>query len=83
MERLVVHVHGIWEDHPGTSETSWEDFKQDHPKCLLRISLIHAFDEVNHLQDQILRKNMPLSHLKVLFCENVSIFLFFLYRKSI
>lgn len=72
LERLVVHVHGIWEGHPGTTEATWMEFKKEHPKCLLRISLIHAFDEVNHFQDQILRNNMPLSHLKVLFCENVS-----------
>lgn len=72
LERLVVHVHGIWDGHPGTSEIAWTEFKKDNPKCLLRVSLIHAFEEVNNLHDQILRKNMPLSHLKVLFCENVS-----------
>lgn len=71
LQRLVVHVHGIWEGHPGTSEIAWIHFTQNHPRCELRVSLIHAYDEVLKLQD-ILKRNMPLSHLKVLFCENVS-----------
>lgn len=65
-------MHGIWEGHPGTSEDAWLNFKEFHQKCLVRISFIHSFDEVNHMQD-ILKKNMPLSHIKVFFCENVSI----------
>lgn len=70
--RLVVHLHGINDDHPGTTEEAWQMFRIQQPNCLLRLSLIHAFDEVAQLHDQILRDNMPLSHLKVLFCEKVS-----------
>lgn len=73
LQRLVIHVHGIWDEHPGTSEEIWAKFTTQHPNCLVRISLIHAYDEVAHLEDHILKENMPLSHLKVLFCENVSI----------
>lgn len=73
--RLIVHVHGVWNGHPGTSEDAWVRFKVAHPECELRMSFIHAYDEVSHMQDHILRSTMPLSHLKVFFCEHVSILL--------
>ncbi|XP_017776891.1 PREDICTED: uncharacterized protein LOC108562901 [Nicrophorus vespilloides] len=73
LNRLVVHVHGVWDGHPGTSENAWKNFKEQHPDCRLRLSLIHAFDEVAVMHNTILRDNMPLSHLRVLFCEGLNI----------
>lgn len=72
LERLVIHVHGIWNDHPGTTEQAWADLIEDHPNCTVRVSLIHAYDEI-YEEPHFLKKNMPLTHIKVFFCENVSV----------
>lgn len=72
LKRLVVHINGIDDDHPGTTNTGWAKFKMDHPNCELRLTLVHAYQEVYTL-NQILKRNMPLTHLKVFFCEYVSI----------
>lgn len=72
MERLIVHVHGIREDHPSTTNTAWAQFQSKHPKCGLRLSFIHSYGEISHIEETVLRKQMPLTHIKVFFCENVS-----------
>lgn len=72
LERLVVHLHGIRKDHPGTTEGAWIDFRQQHPNCEFRLNVIHAFNDIKSLHSTVLRRKMPLSHLKVFFCESVS-----------
>lgn len=72
LERLIVHLHGVRDGHPGTTNAAWADFKSKHPNCELRLTVIHSYDEIRVLQDTVLRGQMPLSHLKVFFCENVS-----------
>lgn len=73
MERLVVHLHGIKKNHPGTTNNAWKHFCIKHPKCKLRLTVIHAFNDIENLHDTVMQPNMPLSHLKVFFCEKVSI----------
>lgn len=41
------------------------------PNCGLRLSLIHSYDGVDVLHSKILKRAMPLTHLKVFFCEKV------------
>lgn len=41
------------------------------PDCGLRLSLIHSYDGVDVLHSKILKRAMPLTHLKVFFCEKV------------
>ncbi|KAH0813329.1 F-box only protein 33-like isoform X3 [Tenebrio molitor] len=72
LERLIVHLHGVRDGHPGTTNAAWADFKSKHPNCELRLTVIHSYDEIRVLQDTVLRGQMPLSHLKVFFCENVN-----------
>ncbi|XP_078043910.1 F-box only protein 33 [Augochlora pura] len=72
MERLVIHVHGWNDNYAGTSEMAWQMFVQKNPKCELRLNLIHSYVGVEMLHSDILRRSMPLTHLKVLFCENVN-----------
>lgn len=43
------------------------------PKCELRLNLIHSYVGIEKLDTNILRPSMPLTHLKVLFCETVNI----------
>ncbi|XP_030764952.1 F-box only protein 33 isoform X2 [Sitophilus oryzae] len=72
LQRLVVHLHKIRQDHEGTTNRAWINFKKVHPQCLLRLSLIHAYDAVENLHLEVLREEMPLSHIKAFFCENVN-----------
>lgn len=71
LKRLVVHINGVDDNHPGTTNSAWQKFKMDHVNCELRLTLIHAYREVHKL-NIILKRHMPLSHLKVFFCEFVS-----------
>jgi len=73
LRRLVVHVHGIMDEHPGTTEEAWASLKRKLPSCELRLTLIHSYDGVDVLHSKILRRAMPLSHLKVFFCEKLNI----------
>ncbi|KAL7300516.1 hypothetical protein TKK_0006515 [Trichogramma kaykai] len=69
LERLVVHVHSYNGEYMGTDNNAWLAFTQKNPKCELRLNLIHSFNGVRFLDSAILRPAMPLTHIKVLFCE--------------
>ncbi|XP_076169743.1 F-box only protein 33 [Ptiloglossa arizonensis] len=73
MERLVIHVHGWNEHYAGTTDSAWQIFVQKNPKCELRLNLLHSYVGIDMLHSDILRRSMPLTHLKVLFCENINI----------
>lgn len=73
MERLVIHVHGWNDNYLGTTDSAWQNFIQKNPKCELRLNLIHSYNGIVMLDTDILRPSMPLTHLKVLFCENINI----------
>ncbi|XP_057331551.1 F-box only protein 33 [Microplitis mediator] len=73
LERLVVHVHNWKENYTGTSDDAWELFTQKNPRCELRLNLLHAYTGVTVLERQILKRNMPLTHFKALFCEYVNL----------
>ncbi|XP_060536509.1 F-box/LRR-repeat protein 3 isoform X2 [Cylas formicarius] len=72
LSRLVVHLHAVQKNHPGSTNEAWIDFKRAHPQCMLRLSVIHAYKEIAQLHVTVLKEQMPLSHLKVFFCENVN-----------
>ncbi|XP_014211388.1 F-box only protein 33 [Copidosoma floridanum] len=72
MERLVIHVHGWNGDYTGASNDAWITFTQKNPCCQLRLNLIHSYNAVTVLDREILQPSMPLTHLKVLFCESVN-----------
>lgn len=71
LKRLVVHVHGLDEEHPGVSEGAWASFRAKNPQAELHLTLVCAYEAVDMLHSHILRPSMPLSNLKVLFCERV------------
>ncbi|XP_048508438.1 F-box only protein 33 isoform X1 [Athalia rosae] len=73
MERLVIHVHGLEENHPGTTNDCWLSFVDKNPRCELRLNLLHSYDAVIVLDTDILKPAMPLAYLKVLFCESVNV----------
>uniref|UniRef100_A0A1B6C1Q6 F-box domain-containing protein n=1 Tax=Clastoptera arizonana TaxID=38151 RepID=A0A1B6C1Q6_9HEMI len=72
LERLVIHVHGISDGHPGTTEDAWVKLTKNNPRCELRLSLIHSYDGVDLLHSLILRRSMPLTHIRVFFCEQLN-----------
>ncbi|XP_058810849.1 F-box only protein 33 [Phymastichus coffea] len=72
MQRLVIHVHGWNGEYEGASNSAWIAFTQKNPQCELRLSLIHSYNAVRVLDSEILQPAMPLTHLKVLFCESVN-----------
>lgn len=76
LERLVVHLHTIQKDHPGTTDEAWGKFCIQHPECQLRLTIIHAFKDIESLHETVMKPKMPLSHLKVFFCEKVRKLLF-------
>lgn len=73
LQRLIFHVHGILDGHPGTTEAAWSNFTRNNPKCGLRISLIHSYDGVDILHSNILKRAMPLTHLRAFFCEQLNL----------
>ncbi|KAK9893105.1 hypothetical protein WA026_023826 [Henosepilachna vigintioctopunctata] len=73
LKRLVVHLHSVRSKHPATSNGAWQDFRENHPSCELRLTVIHAFNDISNLHVSVLRKEMPLSHLKIFFCESVNL----------
>lgn len=72
MTRLVIHVHGILDNHPGTSEYAWNNVRRNNPLLKVRLNLVHAFEAVAMFHVTILKKAMPLSHLRVFFCEHLN-----------
>ncbi|XP_011165791.1 F-box only protein 33 [Solenopsis invicta] len=73
MQRLVIHIHGWREDYLGTTNMAWQMFVQKNPQCELRLNLIHSYAGVKVLDTDIFCPAMPLTHLQVLFCEDVNI----------
>lgn len=69
---FIIHVHGIEDTHPGTTDAVWNSFAQRSPRCELQITLIHSYDAIEVLHSDILRRSMPLTHLKAFFCEQLN-----------
>lgn len=72
LKKFLIYVHGLDRHHPGISERAWAEFSANFNNLELIISLVYAFEAVEVLQMRILRQNMPITHLRVLFCDYVS-----------
>ncbi|XP_067002724.2 F-box only protein 33 [Anabrus simplex] len=72
LKRFIIHVHGIVESHPGTTNAAWTAFSQRSPQCEIHLTLIHSYEAVNVLHSEILRPSMNLTHLKAFFCEKLN-----------
>ncbi|XP_055631217.1 F-box only protein 33 [Toxorhynchites rutilus septentrionalis] len=72
LRRLVIHVHGVDEEHPGLSEAAWASFRATNSLAELHLTLVCAYEAVDILHSHILSPSMPLTHLKVLFCERIN-----------
>lgn len=73
LKKFMICVHGLDETHPGISENAWSEFSSRFETIDLILTLIYAYEAVDVLQHQIFRRSMPLSHLRVLFCNLVRV----------
>ncbi|XP_037905214.1 F-box only protein 33 isoform X1 [Hermetia illucens] len=73
LKKFMICVHGLDETHPGISENAWSEFSSRFETIDLILTLIYAYEAVDVLQHQIFRRSMPLSHLRVLFCNLINI----------
>ncbi|XP_026805463.1 F-box only protein 33 [Rhopalosiphum maidis] len=71
LEILVLHVHN--ELDIDISDDIWADIKKYCPKLELRLTIINCHIVAKHLHTKLLRPSMPLTHLKVLFCNVINV----------
>ncbi|XP_037937865.1 F-box only protein 33 [Teleopsis dalmanni] len=72
LKKLLIFIHGLDRTHPGISDASWQNFANNFPSIELYLTLIYAYEAVEVLQVRILRRSMPLTHLRVLFCDFIN-----------
>lgn len=75
LKKFLICVHGLDREHPGISDRAWSEFAEVFPDIQLILSLVYAFEAVEVLQVRILRRSMPITHLRVLFCDYVNHFI--------
>lgn len=73
LKKLMICVHGLDREHPGISEHAWSEFAKKFQNIDLIVSLVYAYEAVEVLQVRILRQNMPITHLRVLFCDFINV----------
>ncbi|XP_036336621.1 F-box only protein 33-like [Rhagoletis pomonella] len=73
LKKLLICIHGLDRQHPGISDVAWTRFGASFPNIELIVSLVYAFEAVEVLQVRILRHNMPITHLRVLFCDFMNV----------
>lgn len=71
LKTLMICVHGYDREQPEISNSAWEAFSSKFKNIKLILTLIYAYEAVEVLQHSILRRSMPLTHLRVLFCNYV------------
>ncbi|XP_032594351.1 uncharacterized protein LOC6557209 isoform X2 [Drosophila grimshawi] len=70
LRKLLIVVHGLdREEHAGVSEAAWANFATHFTGIKLVLTLVYAYEAVELLQLRILRRHMPITHIRMLFCE--------------
>lgn len=73
LKKFLICVHGVERTHPGISETAWAEFSSKFNNLDLILTLLYAYEAVELLQLSILRRSMPVTHLRVLFCNFMNV----------
>ncbi|XP_055384297.1 uncharacterized protein LOC129613969 [Condylostylus longicornis] len=73
LKKLLICIHEVDRAHPGISETAWAEFASKFNKIDLILTLIYAYEAVELLQLSILKRSMPVTHLRVLFCNFMNV----------
>jgi F-box protein 33 len=66
LRKLILHVHGLDENHPGISEQAWTKFREKNSIAEVNLTLVKAIEAVDLLHVNLFRPSMPLSKLKVM-----------------
>ncbi|XP_039487857.1 F-box only protein 33 [Drosophila santomea] len=73
LRKLLIAVHGLdSEEHPDVSETAWSHFSGHFSSIELVLTLVYAYEAIELLQHRVLRSNMPVTHVRLLFCEQMN-----------
>ncbi|XP_017071868.1 F-box only protein 33 [Drosophila eugracilis] len=73
LRKLLIVVHGLdSEEHPEVSETAWSHFSDHFSSIELVLTLVYAYEAIELLQHRVLRRNMPVTHVRLLFCEQMN-----------
>lgn len=70
LRKLLIAVHGLdSEEQPDVSESAWAHFSAHFANIELVLTLVYAYEAIELLQHRVLRRNMPITHVRLLFCE--------------
>ena len=72
LERLIIHVHGIEPGRATIPNSTWQHLVTYNPKVKVTLNMIHSIDGAAGLLD-ILRPALPLSHLRMFFCQRINV----------
>ncbi|RWS25202.1 F-box only protein 33-like protein [Leptotrombidium deliense] len=66
LEKLIINVHGLDDEHPGVSKSAWSKLKWKQ-KLEVTLNLLHTDDSPDGLREMILETDIPLSHFRAFF----------------
>ncbi|XP_017844509.2 LOW QUALITY PROTEIN: F-box only protein 33 [Drosophila busckii] len=70
LRKLLIAVHGLdSEEQAGACDAAWVRFSEHFENIQLVLTLIYAYEAVEQLEVSILRRHMPVTHIRLLFCE--------------
>ncbi|XP_030385297.1 F-box only protein 39 [Scaptodrosophila lebanonensis] len=73
LRKLLIAVHGLDGEHDGVSEQAWANFAWHFRGIEVILTLVYALEAIEQLQFRILRRNMPLTHVRMLFCDYMNL----------
>ncbi|KAH8395223.1 hypothetical protein KR222_002789, partial [Zaprionus bogoriensis] len=70
LRKLLIVVHGLdREEHAGVSDAAWANFAMHFTDIDLVLTLLYAYEAVELLDRRIVGDHMPITHIRILFCE--------------
>ncbi|KAH8302639.1 hypothetical protein KR044_009163 [Drosophila immigrans] len=73
LRKLLIVVHGLDRDeHAGVSDAAWANFSMHFTQIELVLTLVYAYEAVELLVNRIVGDHMPVTHIRILFCEYMS-----------
>jgi len=77
LENLIINVHGLDDEHPGVSDSTWNLIKSKINPPQVTLNLLHT-DDCSDLREKILNSNIPITHFRAFFlgfndCQGIGI----------
>ncbi|XP_020715027.1 F-box only protein 33 [Ceratitis capitata] len=73
LKKFLICIHSLHRQHPGISDTSWASFGAIFPNIDLIVTVLYSLEVAEVLHVRILRHHMPITHLRMLFCEYMNL----------